>query len=216
MPRLRQAVLVARDLEPTVERLREELGLGEPYRDPAVAYFGLADAVFAIGDTFLEVVSPVDPDRPGARTAVGRLERSGAAGVAGYMAMLQVEDLAACRARSSALGVREVFEVDFDDIAEVHLHPGDVRGAIVSLSEPRPPASWRWGGPGWRDRAVPGGVLGITVAVPAPDQVAAQWADVAGGPSPGCRFVPGEEARGIVELELEVGGVVRAVRPDRF
>ena len=54
--RLRQAVLAALDLEQTVEELRMEFGLGEPYRDPGVAYFGLANAVLAIGDTFLEVV----------------------------------------------------------------------------------------------------------------------------------------------------------------
>src|SRR5690242_2204743 len=47
--RLRQAVLCARDLEGTVERLRTELALGEPYRDPEVGYFGLENAVFAIG-----------------------------------------------------------------------------------------------------------------------------------------------------------------------
>jgi len=45
------AVLAARDLERTVDRLRREFELGEPYRDPGVAYFGLANAVFAIGDT---------------------------------------------------------------------------------------------------------------------------------------------------------------------
>ena len=32
--------------------------LGEPFDDPGVAQFGLRNAVFAIGDTFLEVVSP--------------------------------------------------------------------------------------------------------------------------------------------------------------
>src|SRR5947209_13677120 len=56
--RLRQAVIAARELEPVVERLRSELGLGEPFSDPAVDYFGLRNAVFALGDTFLEVVTP--------------------------------------------------------------------------------------------------------------------------------------------------------------
>src|SRR5487761_2749186 len=57
--RLRQAVLVASDLQPLVARLQEELGLDEPFRDPGVGEFGLANAVFAIGDCFLEIVSPV-------------------------------------------------------------------------------------------------------------------------------------------------------------
>ena len=67
LPRLRQAVVAAAQLEPTVERLQEELGLGEPYNDPAVGFFGLRNAVFALGDTFLEVVSPLSwtPRRTG-------------------------------------------------------------------------------------------------------------------------------------------------------
>jgi hypothetical protein len=68
LPRLRQAVVAARELEPTVKRLQDELGLGEPYNDPAVGFFGLRNAVFALGDTFLEVVSPIKAD-----TAAGRL-----------------------------------------------------------------------------------------------------------------------------------------------
>src|SRR4051812_18782707 len=57
--RLRQVALVARELEPVAGRIRSELGLGEPFRDPGVGEFGLQNVVFAIGDTFLEVVSPV-------------------------------------------------------------------------------------------------------------------------------------------------------------
>ena len=113
--------------------------------------------MFAIGDTFLEVVSPVG-NEAGAQTAARQLDRSGA-DVCGYMAMIQVDDLAAARERVRAAEVREVFEVELDDIAEVHLHPGDMR-AIVALSEPRPPASWRWGGEGWSERSVPGEVTG--------------------------------------------------------
>jgi hypothetical protein len=212
MPRLRQAVLAARDLEPTIEHLRREFGLGEPYRDPAVGYFGLANAVFAIGDTFVEVVSPVKPEEPGARTAVRQLERAGAE-VCGYMAMLQIDDLAAARERARGAQVREVFEVELEDIAEVHLHPGDMRGAIVSLSVPQPVGSWRWGGEGWSSRAVPGGVTGITIAVADPDAVAARWAAVAGGAIPGCRFVRDERTAGIIEIDLQVRGARRTIRP---
>jgi hypothetical protein len=93
--RLRQVALVARDLEPVVEAVRHELGLDdtEPFRDPGIAAFGLHNAVMEVGDTFLEVVSPVRPD-----TTAGRyLERRGGDG--GYMVIFQVDDLAAARAR---------------------------------------------------------------------------------------------------------------------
>jgi hypothetical protein len=209
MPRLRQAVFAARDLEPTVEQLRCEFGLGVPYRDPAVARFGLTNAVFAIGDTFLEVVSPM---KSGANPASRHLERSGG-DLCGYMAMLQVDDLAAARECARAAKVREVFEIELADIAEVHLHPADMRGAIVSLSVPQPAGSWRWGGEGWPERAVSGGVRGITIAVADPDVVSARWATIAGGTIPGCTFVHDHGEPGIINIELAIGGVLRTIHP---
>ena len=191
-------------------QLRDEFGLGEPYRDPAVAYFGLENAVFAIGDTFLEVISPVG-DEAGAQTAARQLERSGGA-VCGYMAMVQVDDVVAARERVRAAQVREVFEVEFDDIAEVHLHPADMR-AIVALSEPRPPESWRWGGEGWSERSVPGEVTSLTVAVADPAAMAARWESAAGGHIPGLSFEADQRSPGIIEIELEIRGKRHRIRP---
>jgi hypothetical protein len=199
MPRLRQAVIAVSELDRAVEALQSSLSLREPYEDPAIAHFGLRNAVFAIGDTFLELVAPI---REG--TAAGRqLERRG--GDCGYMAMLQVEDLKAARKRARALGVATVFEVDLDDISEVHLHPAQIGGAIVSLSEPRPPAAWRWGGAGWEDRAAAGGLRRLTVAVSDPEAVGDRWREVAGGPIP-VEFVADPTEPGIVAVELELGG----------
>jgi hypothetical protein len=198
-------VLAARELEPAVAQLAQAYGLGEPYRDPGVGQFGLANAVFAIGDTFLEVVCPVDPDVPGASTAARQLERAGG-GLCGYMAMLQVEDLAAARERTRRAGVREVLSIEFDDVLEVHLHPADMRGAIVALTEPRPAESWRWGGEGWRERSVPGAVTGIEVATREPAATEARWSALAGAPIEGCRFVPAKGYEGIVAVELEREG----------
>ena len=56
--RLRQVALLARDLEATVEDLRAVFGIEVGFRDPGVAFFGLANAVFPVGDAFLEIVSP--------------------------------------------------------------------------------------------------------------------------------------------------------------
>ena len=202
MPRLRQAVIAVGDLDRSVELLRSELALNEPFADPAVGYFGLRNAVFAIGDTFLELVSPMQDG-----TAAGRLlERRG--GDCGYMAMLQVENAAAARERARRLGIREVFEVEFDEIAEAHLHPAEIGGAIVSVSQPRPPESWRWGGPGWRDRSASGALRGLTVAVADPRSVGDRWREVAGGPIP-VEFVADPDEPGIasIELDLEDGRV---------
>jgi hypothetical protein len=202
IPRLRQVVLAANDLGAVSDRLREELSLGEPFRDPAVGYFGLHNAVFALGDTFLEVVSPTRPD-----TAVGRLlERRG--GDCGYMVMFAVDELDAARERARRQGVREVFEVDLEDIAEVHLHPADIRGAIVALSRPQPLGSWRWGGPDWQQRSVPLLVAEATIGVADPVAVERRWQSVLGAPpaSAGVRFVTDSAERGLVEIAVAGAG----------
>jgi hypothetical protein len=221
LPRLRQAVLVASDLEPVVALLRDELALGEPFADPAVGMFGLQNRVFALGDTFLEVVSPIAEG-----TAAGRwLTRRG--GDCGYMVMFEVSDLDAARRRASAQHAREVFDVELEDIAEVHLHPADMRGAIVALSMPRPSGSWRWGGPGWRERSRPVHLTGVSIAVEDPEQASRRWSDVLGAPAAtaGVQFTADRAEPGLVEIRIagsdngrrgpiEVGGV-RLVYDDR-
>ncbi|HXB15775.1 MAG TPA: VOC family protein [Solirubrobacteraceae bacterium] len=219
--RLRQAVLVAAELEPTAARLREQLGLGEPFRDPGVREFGLENVVFALGDCFLEVVSPVTEG-----TAAGRqLERLGGDG--GYMALFDIEQLDGARARAQELGVRTVWSIDLPDISGTHMHPSDLRGAIVSLDSSRPYGSWRWGGPDWTGRTgsgAPGALTGITVAVSDPMSAAARWGSVLGvGVSEGerlildgsqVRFVTAQDggAEAIVEIAVEVPELVRRGR----
>jgi Glyoxalase-like domain len=175
--RLRQAVLVAAELKPVAEQLRAELGLGEPFRDPGVAAFGVHNVVFALGDAFIEVVSPM---RDG--TAAGRyLQRRG--GDCGYMLIFQLDDLEPARARAKELGIRVVWQADHEDISGTHLHPADMCGAIVSLDRADPPGSWRWGGPDWTGKTgtgAPGRLTGVTLRVKEPDEVAGRWASVLG------------------------------------
>jgi len=177
-PRLRQVALVAHDCGQVSDELRAAFSWGEPFHDPGVGRFGLTNAVFAAGDTFVEVVAPVQ-----AGTTAGRyLERRGGDG--GYMAIFQVPDLAAARARLPGLGVRVVWTADLPDIAGTHLHPKDVPGAIVSLDWAEPAGSWRWAGPAWTGRVAEhpggGGVTGVTIEVADPAAAAARWAAVLG------------------------------------
>ena len=179
-PRLRQVALVARDCDRVAGELCQAFGLAQPFHDPGVGRFGLTNAVFAVGDTFLEVVAPAQPD-----TAAGRyLERRGGGG--GYMAIFQVPDLGAARRRLAELGVRVVWTADLPDIASTHLHPRDVPGAIVSLDWAAPAQSWRWAGPSWTGQApehAPGGVTGLTIEVKDPAAAAQRWAAVLGIPA---------------------------------
>jgi Glyoxalase-like domain len=172
-------VLVAGELEPVASGLRSVLDLGEPFRDPGVGEFGLTNTVFALGDCFLEVISPQQPD-----TAAGRyLDRHGGDG--GYMVIFDLTDLEGARARAERSGIRVVWRIDLPDISGTHLHPADMRGAIVSLDRSRPYGTWRWGGPQWTGRTgsgAKGRLAGITVAVGDPSAVAARWAEVLGVP----------------------------------
>lgn len=204
--RLRQAVLVARELAPVSEQLRSELQLGEPFADPGVGAFGLRNAVYAIGDTFLEVVSPSEAD-----TAAGRyLDRRGDGG---YMVIFQFADLDAARKRAAALGVRTVWQLDLPDISGTHLHPADTGGAIVSLDRADPPGSWRWGGPDWTGKAgngAPGAIRGMTIEVADPPSTATRWGEFLGADPRELEdsyvaFETGDADR-IVEIEVHVPG----------
>jgi hypothetical protein len=177
LPRLRQVVLAASDLGSTTAQIEAALGVRDPFRDPGVGHFGLANAVYTVGNTFLEVVSPTRED-----TAAGRyIARRG--GDCGYMVMFEVEDEAATRKRLDVLSIRLVHDLTYDDIVDLHLHPKDVPGAIVALDITDPVGSWRWGGPAWEGAIphhAPGGVTGLTVAAADPRDVATTWASVLG------------------------------------
>jgi hypothetical protein len=166
-PRLRQLVIAAETLE-TADQLGELLGLGEAFLDPGVKEFGLENRVYALGDQFLEVVVPMAGTAP-ARRFIDRM------GEGGYMAIFQTDDLNALRARVDGLGLRRVWNIDLPDISASHLHPADIGGAIVSVDEARPEGSWRWGGPDWRERAVPGRLVSAALESPDPDALAQRW-----------------------------------------
>jgi hypothetical protein len=223
-PRLRQVALVARDCGQVAGELRRVFGWPPPFHDPGVGQFGLTNAVFAVGDTFVEVVAPA---RPG--TTAGRyLERRGGDG--GYMAIFQVRDLAAARSRVASLGVRVVWTAELPDIAATHLHPGDVPGAIVSLDWADPEQTWHWAGPSWTGRVpdhAPGGVTGLTIEVSDPAAAARLWAAVLGISAAGrgpatvdgpitvelpdsrqrLRFVPAGGGRGEGITEVTIAGL---------
>jgi hypothetical protein len=201
LPRLRQIALVARDLDSACSRIESALGVRDPFHDPGVREFGLTNAVYEIGDTFLEVVSPVVDG-----TTAGRyLERRG--GDAGYMALFQVADTTATRERAQTMGLRVVWQLDLPDISGTHLHPRDIGGAIVSFDTPRPPESWRWAGPRWTGGA-PDDVAAIRVAAIVvravdPEPIAARWKALFTDRQ--VRFEPADDERdeGIAIVELD-------------
>lgn len=174
--RLRQVVLAARELEPVAMELEATLGVHDGFNDPGVGAFGLKNVVYSAGESFVEVVVPVQDN-----TAAGRtIDKTGEGG---YMAIFQVEDIAGVRTRVAAEEIRVVWHAELEDIQAMHLHPKDIGGAIVSIDEPVPFESWRWGGPTWIGDGTPpvsGGVREMTVCVPHPSETAERWASVLG------------------------------------
>jgi hypothetical protein len=174
--RLRQVAMIAPDLDPVVEELCAVFGLQVCFHDPGVAEFGLRNALLLVGDQFIEVLSPI---RPG--TTVQRLlDKRGGAG--GYMAIFEVDDLDDRLDRLAANDVRVVWAGDLPDIRGRHLHPADVGGTLVSIDQPVPIGSWRWGGPDWQARShelradsAVSAIDSIVVSAADPDAMRSRW-----------------------------------------
>jgi hypothetical protein len=126
--RLRQICLVAHDLERNIAEIAAVLGLAVCHRDTGVQKYGLANALFAIGDGYLEIVAPT---RPG--TAAGRyLERRGGDG--GYMAIFDCDDLERRGRHLDRLGIRIAHSVGYQTYQGLQLHPRDTGGCMIELN----------------------------------------------------------------------------------
>ena len=177
--RMRQICLVARELEPVVDTFRDVFGLEVCHRDPGVGKYGLENALFPIGNGFLEVVAPVSDG-----TTAGRyLERRGGDG--GYMVITQCADLAKRRARCETVGVRVANEIRHPEYQELQLHPRDVGAAMLSFSrqEAGEPADGPWHPAASRSTAKLSGVsvrsmIGAELQSDDPERLARRWSEV--------------------------------------
>mmetsp|Transcript_58538 Transcript_58538/g.174223 ORF Transcript_58538/g.174223 Transcript_58538/m.174223 type:complete len:305 (-) Transcript_58538:14-928(-) len=102
--RLRQIALVGQDLDWSVATLTALFDTYVAFRDPGIvpAFGGMFNALLAMGDCFLEIVSPTDGGYAKSSTSVRLLRKNG--GDCGYMAILQVDDIAHTSTRLSRLG----------------------------------------------------------------------------------------------------------------
>ena len=144
--RVRQLVLVANERDSIVNDLESLFKIQVSFYDPGIKFFGLENAVLPVGDTFLEVVSPIEQE-----TTAGRyLERRGGSG--GYMVIIQVEDFESTKKRVEDNNMRVVYESEDPKARAIHLHPKDVGGAILSLDFMDPESSWKWAGESWKSK----------------------------------------------------------------
>jgi hypothetical protein len=211
--RLRQIALVARALAPVEAALTAILATPVCFRDPGVGKYGLHNALWALGGTFLEVVAPIQ-----AGTTAGRyLDRR--AGDGGYMFIVDCDNVGERREHMKALGIRIVAEnkkVGAAPVESFQLHPKDTGGAILSIgthgSGENLMGGYHWSGPDWQRyvRTEPvSAVLGADIQADDPVALAKRWSAIFGRPvtehegAPAlkldlgfARFVPNTDGRG--------------------
>ena len=216
--RLRQIAFVARELAPVEKEIVEVLGVEVCYRDPAVGYYGLENALFPIGNQLLEVVAPIKEETAGGRY----LDRRGGDG--GYMIITQCDDHEPRRQRVAELGIRLVADRDSEDYRLMQLHPRDTGGTFFELDEQlgenaqERDGPWHPAGPDWqranRTERV-GGIVAAEVQCDDPNAIAQRWAEIAeidleGNTMPlenaTVRFVPIEDGRpeGLSAIDIAV------------
>jgi len=195
--RLRQICLVAPSLEPTVGTLCTELGTQVCYTDPNVARYGLVNALMPLGNSFLEVVAPTEPD-----TAAGRyLERRGGAG--GYMVILDCDKIEPWLSYLPSVGVRVANDLNYPgEYRGLQLHPRDTGGALLEINYSRGGAwdgPYHPAGPDWRGVADRGAsrIVAAELQSPDPERLASRWSQVLG------RQV--EEIAGVPTIDLDLG-----------
>ncbi len=177
--RFRQVCLVAPALEPVATDLSFILGLDICFRDPAVGKYGLENALWPIGDMFIEIVAPTKPD-----TAAGRfLARS--KGHGGYMAIFDCDDPRTRGTHCESIGVTKIVDHDHGAYTGVQLHPRDCRAAMIEFNHTQggdaDPVHYAPAGPDWaryRRKDQTRRIRAIDVETPAPLELAAHWGKI--------------------------------------
>jgi hypothetical protein len=174
--------MVAPELAPVVEAGCQTLG-AVCFRDPGVANYGLENALWALGGTFLEALAPIQPG-----TTVARyLDRRG--GPSGYMLIIDCTDLAPVRLRLAMLNIRIVEDLDMTihgaSAKALHLHPRDTGGCLLSIDTHGPDSdgaggamlgSYAWAGPDWHRHMNPDmAITGAVIACDNPEVIAMRW-----------------------------------------
>ena len=175
MIRIRQIALVAADLDTAISELSTALDADVIFQDPGVAEFGLHNALFCIGDQFIEIVSPIRDNS----TAGRLLEKRGGDG--GYMAIYDTDNVDELVANAKSKGVRFVWEGSVPGISGHHMHPRDTSGTLVSIDQTDIPGEWPWAGRQWRHArpsSIATGIESYEVAVHDVEASTTRWRDI--------------------------------------
>jgi hypothetical protein len=208
--RLRQLCLVAHDLEPVVDDLKAVFDIEVCHRDPAVAKYGLHNALLPIGNSFVEIVAPTRDN-----TAAGRyLDRR--KGDGGYMVILDTDELDRWQRHVDAIGVRVAARLASNGYRGLQLHPRDTGGALLEINwsdgGTEVNAAYHPAGPRWHGyvrTTVAKAISGAELQSDHPERLAAKWSEILRKPArpiggefridvdhASLRFVPAADDRG--------------------
>jgi hypothetical protein len=174
--RLRHVVLATGDLHDTLSRLRDEFDVAPGIADKeAMAEFGLAHEVLRLGETYLEVLSPLQGEAES--TAARFLRRNGGDG--GYMVDLQVPELDSTLGRMAAFGISPVLRDTYEGSAISQYHPRDF-STLLEVDQVDAPKDWHWDGH-FADSISDGEVLGVVaveIVTTDAEAMARRWSEV--------------------------------------
>ena len=208
--RLRQLCLVAHELEPVVEDLKAVFDIEVCHRDPAVAKYGLHNALLPIGNSFIEIVASTKDN-----TAAGRyLDRR--KGDGGYMVILDTDELDPWQRHVDAIGVRVAARLMSNGYRGLQLHPRDTGGTLLEINWSDGGAdinaAYHPAGPRWQAyvrTTVVKAISGAELQSDRPSRLATKWSEILRKPTrpidggfrididhASLRFVPATDDRG--------------------
>ena len=174
--RLRQLVIATSELDLLADSICDLFELKRTFSDPELIVFGLQNILIPLGDTFLELVTPVKENTSAERFLKKR------EGDGGYMVIVDSLDLEKERKRLETAELDIVWyenrKTDGIHGQSLHLHPKQVGGAILSIDNMNPASSWLWAGREWKkdiNKSLVSHFSGVNICSPNPDNLLSNW-----------------------------------------
>ena len=174
--RLRQLVIATSEIETLADSICDLFELRRTFSDPELIVFGLKNVLIPLGDTFLELVTPVKENTSAERF----LKKRGGDG--GYMVIVDSNDLEKERKRLENLEMDIVWyenrKTNGIHGQSLHLHPKQVGGAILSIDKMNPKSSWLWAGTEWENdinKSLVSHFCGVNICSENPENLLSNW-----------------------------------------
>ena len=179
--RLRQLVFVSSERDKLADEICNLFDLKQTYHDAGLINFGLENVLIPLGDTFFEIVMPVQEN-----TTAGRfLDKRGGEG--GYMVIVDSSNFEKEQARVESSGIEIVWhgnrKEDGIQARTIHLHPKQVGGAILSIDHMNPLDAWLWAGTDWKkdiNKTLVDVLSGVVLQSKDPRQMCSNWENALG------------------------------------